>query len=259
MPRYGVVKVFFQPERQHQRRAGADDGGLADRPEVPAAGNHAALRAELQRVERAGHPAGAVEQVALAGAALRRRSEFHPAAARDVAGSAIPSPYGGKFRQVQVDIDQDKLQAYGLSAEDVVNAIGRQNIVTPVGTREGRRLRIRRFAQRFADPARRTQRPADPRRQRRDGLRSRRRLCAFRRSAANQHGAGRRLQRRPDDDPEDGLGLDARRHQRRQGAASQAAGDAAREPEARQRSTTSRRSSIRPSIRSSSRASSRRR
>ena len=51
-----------------------------------------------------------------------------------VAGSAIPSPYGGKMLQVQVDIDQDKLQAYGLSAQDVVNAIGQQNIVTPVGT-----------------------------------------------------------------------------------------------------------------------------
>ena len=51
-----------------------------------------------------------------------------------VAGSAIPSPYGGKILQVQVDLDQDKLQAYGLSAEDVVNAIGQQNIVTPVGT-----------------------------------------------------------------------------------------------------------------------------
>ena len=51
-----------------------------------------------------------------------------------IPGSAIPSPYGGKILQVQVDIDQTKLEAYGLSAEDVVNAIGRQNIVTPVGT-----------------------------------------------------------------------------------------------------------------------------
>src|SRR5208282_2431473 len=51
-----------------------------------------------------------------------------------VAGTAIPSPYGGKILQVQVDVDQQKLQAYGLSAEDVVNAIGQQNIVTPVGT-----------------------------------------------------------------------------------------------------------------------------
>ena len=51
-----------------------------------------------------------------------------------VAGAAIPSPYGGKFRQVQIDLDQRKLQAYGLSAQDVVNAVGQQNIVTPVGT-----------------------------------------------------------------------------------------------------------------------------
>ena len=40
-----------------------------------------------------------------------------------VAGAAIPSPYGGKVRQVQVDINQRKLQSYGLSAQDVVNAL----------------------------------------------------------------------------------------------------------------------------------------
>ena len=51
-----------------------------------------------------------------------------------VAGAAIPSPYGGKVRQVQVDLDQDKLQAYGLSSQDVVDAIARQNVITPVGT-----------------------------------------------------------------------------------------------------------------------------
>jgi multidrug efflux pump subunit AcrB len=51
-----------------------------------------------------------------------------------VAGAAIPSPYGGKVRQVQVDIDQQKLQAYHLSAQDVVNALAEQNLITPVGT-----------------------------------------------------------------------------------------------------------------------------
>ena len=51
-----------------------------------------------------------------------------------VAGAAIPSPYGGKVRQVQVDIDQQKLQSYGLSAQDVVDALASQNIITPVGT-----------------------------------------------------------------------------------------------------------------------------
>ena len=51
-----------------------------------------------------------------------------------VAGAAVPSPYGGKVLQVQVDLNQDKLQAYGLSSQDVVEAIARQNLITPVGT-----------------------------------------------------------------------------------------------------------------------------
>jgi multidrug efflux pump subunit AcrB len=53
-----------------------------------------------------------------------------------VAGSAVPSPYGGKVLQVQVDLNQDKLQAYGLSSQDVVEAIERQNVITPVGTQK---------------------------------------------------------------------------------------------------------------------------
>ncbi len=51
-----------------------------------------------------------------------------------VAGAAIPSPYGGKVRQVQVDINQHELQSYGLSAQDVVTALASQNLITPVGT-----------------------------------------------------------------------------------------------------------------------------
>src|SRR6201996_4769722 len=50
-----------------------------------------------------------------------------------VQGAALGFPYGGKQRQVQVDIDTQKLQAYGLSAADVVSAIGTQNIILPAG------------------------------------------------------------------------------------------------------------------------------
>jgi CzcA family heavy metal efflux pump len=50
-----------------------------------------------------------------------------------VEGASTPYPYGGKQRQVQVDIDTQKLQAYGLSAADVVGAIGTQNIILPAG------------------------------------------------------------------------------------------------------------------------------
>jgi CzcA family heavy metal efflux pump len=50
-----------------------------------------------------------------------------------VQGAAVPFPYGGKQRQIQVDIDTQKLQAYGLSASDVVSAINAQNIILPAG------------------------------------------------------------------------------------------------------------------------------
>jgi len=52
----------------------------------------------------------------------------------DVEGAAIPWPYGGKPRQVQVDLSTAALQAKGLSPSDVVNAIGAQNLILPSGT-----------------------------------------------------------------------------------------------------------------------------
>jgi CzcA family heavy metal efflux pump len=51
-----------------------------------------------------------------------------------VPGAATPYPYGGKIRQIQVDLDLPKLQAYGLSPNDIVNAVNAQNIILPTGT-----------------------------------------------------------------------------------------------------------------------------
>src|SRR6202522_4493142 len=51
-----------------------------------------------------------------------------------VPGAATPYPYGGKLRQIQVDLDLPKLQAYGLQPNDIVNAVNAQNIVLPSGT-----------------------------------------------------------------------------------------------------------------------------
>ena len=50
-----------------------------------------------------------------------------------VQGASIPWPYGGKFRQVMVDIDAQGLIARGLSPLDVVNAINTQNVILPSG------------------------------------------------------------------------------------------------------------------------------
>jgi CzcA family heavy metal efflux pump len=51
-----------------------------------------------------------------------------------VPGAATPYPYGGKIRQIQVDLDLPKLQAYGLQPNDIVNAVNAQNIILPSGT-----------------------------------------------------------------------------------------------------------------------------
>jgi multidrug efflux pump subunit AcrB len=51
-----------------------------------------------------------------------------------VPGVAIPYPYGGRFRQVLVDLNTQALQAKGLSPADVVNAVGNQNLILPTGT-----------------------------------------------------------------------------------------------------------------------------
>src|SRR5580704_10006633 len=51
-----------------------------------------------------------------------------------VEGAGVPYPYGGKQRQVQVDIDLPKLQAKGLSPSDIVTTINAQNVILPSGT-----------------------------------------------------------------------------------------------------------------------------
>jgi multidrug efflux pump subunit AcrB len=53
-----------------------------------------------------------------------------------VPGAAIPYPFGGKQRQVQIDLNLVALQARGLSGQDVSNALAAQNLITPVGTQK---------------------------------------------------------------------------------------------------------------------------
>jgi multidrug efflux pump subunit AcrB len=51
-----------------------------------------------------------------------------------VEGAQTPFPYGGKQRQIEVDLDLNALQAKGLSPVDVVNAVSAQNLIAPSGT-----------------------------------------------------------------------------------------------------------------------------
>jgi multidrug efflux pump subunit AcrB len=50
-----------------------------------------------------------------------------------IQGAAVPLPYGGKFRQVMVDINPDQLYAKQLSPVDISNALATQNLILPAG------------------------------------------------------------------------------------------------------------------------------
>ena len=79
-------------------------------------------------------------QLALSGTNLSEQqlydigSNFIRVQLATVQGAVIPNLYGGKQRQVQVDLDIQALQARGLSPNDVVTAIGSQNLILPAGT-----------------------------------------------------------------------------------------------------------------------------
>jgi multidrug efflux pump subunit AcrB len=51
-----------------------------------------------------------------------------------VPGVTLPTPAGGKYRQIMVDIDPDKLLSRGLTPLDIVNAVNTQNLTLPSGT-----------------------------------------------------------------------------------------------------------------------------
>jgi multidrug efflux pump subunit AcrB len=79
-------------------------------------------------------------QLALSGAGLTEQqlndyaTNFIRSQLATVPGAAVPWPYGGKQRQVVIDLRMAALQAQGLAPTDVVNAVGSQNLILPGGS-----------------------------------------------------------------------------------------------------------------------------
>ena len=79
-------------------------------------------------------------QLALSGQGLSEQQLFDYAAnfirtqLATVPGAAVPWPYGGKQRQVMIDLQPALLQSKGLSPADMVNAVSTQNLILPTGT-----------------------------------------------------------------------------------------------------------------------------
>ena len=221
--------------RQHQRRAGASHGRLADGAQISAGRHHAALCAELQRLQRAGAATGAVEH----NRSPRRASSTWGRTSSARSSPASPAPRFPRLTAAR----SCRCRSTSTSTSCRPTACRRrtsstrsrqQNIVTPVGDAVVGKVRIYHHAQRLARHRfRRLNNIPIKVVNGAHRLSARRRLRPCRRAAADQHGARQWRQCGADDDPEGGLGVDARRHQRRQGAAAEAEGNAAREPQAR--------------------------
>ena len=130
----GIVKIFFHPTwNSHRHRAG--DVAVPDGAEADAARHHPA--AHILNYNASTVP---ILQLGLSSPTLAEKHIFdlgqnfiRPALA-SVPGAAIPSPYGGRERQIQIDLNPQALQADGLSAQDLENALAAQNQIIPAGT-----------------------------------------------------------------------------------------------------------------------------
>lgn len=135
-PGVGVVKVFFQP--------GVD---IAVANAQITAASQVALRqmpAGIQPPVILNYNAATVPilQLALSGEGLSEQQLFDLGMNTvrtpliTVPGVVMPLPYGGKQRQVQIDVNPEALQARGLSAQDVSAALAAHNILVPIGTQK---------------------------------------------------------------------------------------------------------------------------
>jgi CzcA family heavy metal efflux pump len=133
---FGVIKIFFQPTVDI-RTANAQVTAVAQtllRQLPPGITPPLILNYNASTVP--------IIQLALSGKGLSEQNlgDLGINAVRpvltSVAGASIPYPFGGKTRQVQIDIDPAALQARGLSAQDVANALAAQNLIVPVGTQK---------------------------------------------------------------------------------------------------------------------------
>ena len=131
-----VVKYFFQPNADERMSyaqiTGVSQSQLKGLPPGTAAPFILAYNASTVPVI----------QLALSSEELSEAQIFDAAnntirvALATVAGASIPYPYGGKQRQIQVDLNPQALRAKGLSGSDVTNAIAAQNLILPAGTQK---------------------------------------------------------------------------------------------------------------------------
>ena len=133
---FGIVKIFFQPNVDI-RIANAQVTAISQtliKAMPPGATPPLILNYSASTVP--------IIQVALSGEGLTEQNLADIGINQlrtplvTVPGAAIPYPYGGKQREVQIDLNLSALQARGLSGQDVANALAAQNLISPAGTQK---------------------------------------------------------------------------------------------------------------------------
>lgn len=134
MPGFGVIRVFFHPNVKVEL-AVAQLGAIANsitRVLPPGIFPPFVLRYNAATVP--------ILQLALSSNSLSEQTIFDLANSQiriglaTVQGASLPLPYGGRVRQVMVDLDTEAMQARRLSAVDISSALTAQNLVLPSGT-----------------------------------------------------------------------------------------------------------------------------
>src|SRR4051794_31698422 len=130
----GIIKIYFQPGANIER-------GLAQATAV----SQAILRrmppgVQLPIILRFAADSVPIIQMSLSSDTLSESELYTYGIFRirqqlaTINGLTLPAPFGGKVRQIMVDLNPAKLQAKGLSPRDVYNAINAQNLTLPSGT-----------------------------------------------------------------------------------------------------------------------------
>ncbi|MCK1316598.1 efflux RND transporter permease subunit [Bradyrhizobium sp. 23] len=133
---YGIIKIFFQPT-VNINAALAQVNGMSQtvlKQMPPGITPPLILSFNASSVP--------ILQLALSSPQISETQVYDSAlnfirpALAPVPGATLPLPFGGKVRQVQADLDQRALHQYGVSANDAINALSLQNLITPVGTQK---------------------------------------------------------------------------------------------------------------------------
>ncbi len=130
----GVVKIFFQPKANIQTALAQSTAmvqtilrGLPPGTTPPLIVTYSASSTPIVQLGLSSKTLPEQQLFDLGNNFLRTQLATVP-------GAATPYPYGGKIRQIQVDLDMPRLQANSLSPNDIVNALNAQNLILPAGT-----------------------------------------------------------------------------------------------------------------------------